>query len=645
MPVPPPPFSNNNPRPQGSNPGDGGSGVVPQTSQGYSHPQAKEALQNGQTQFISGPSNGGSVPPQQQVVQANQQASTSKAPLRLGDILTANGLINEDQLKRALSQSKSSKLPLGMTLVRLGYVDESDIGRALAQLHHLQYISLKGIQVDPELLSLLPEDFMKRHLVLPLRLNKELRRLEVAVARPDHVAPLDEIALITGYRAVPRVSTHSELLAFFDTHFKQHFSGDEALRKLEANFKGGEDVYLTQENDSTTEADIEDAPVVQLVNALLLEAIELNASDIHVEPQRAQLLIRYRVDGILREVKNIPRKMAGAVISRIKVSSGMDIAERRRPQDGRMRIKVGSQEVDMRVSTIPIQFGEKIVIRVLRSTVMSGGLANVGLNEDEFRIMSRLIKSPNGIILVTGPTGSGKTTTLYGCLREINSPEVNICTVEDPVEYPLLGVNQVAINPKAGITFASTLRAFLRQDPDVILVGEVRDHETLESAIHAALTGHLVFSTLHTNSAAKSISRLSEMGAQGYLISSTVIGIVAQRLIRKLCPHCKVPYTPTMDDLEQLHLSAEESHHHTLYNAAGCSQCENTGYSGRMPIYEILRVTREIQELIDTKASSFTIQDMAIQQGMNTLAMSARSKILQGHTTLPEAIRVLGLDW
>ncbi|MFN8615405.1 MAG: ATPase, T2SS/T4P/T4SS family [Vampirovibrionales bacterium] len=670
MPVPPPPSHSHQPQP----PGMGGPGhdahpslsATPgeATAMPTNPPaqQAQQALQGGQAQFISGSPAAQTAVAAQQVETSNWQsanpanppnptqtpgntpASLSKGPRRLGDILMAKGLVNEDQLKRALSQAKASKKPLGSILVRMGILDEETLGRSLAELHHLQYISLKATPPDPNLLSLLPEGFMKHHLVVPLRLNKDLKRLEVAVARPDNIACLDEIALLTGYRAVPRVSTHGELIAFMDHHFRQHFSGDEALRKLEENFQGGEDVYLTGENDAS-EADIEDAPVVQLVNALLMEAIELGASDIHVEPQRAQLLIRYRIDGILREVKNIPRKMAGAVISRIKVSSGMDIAERRRPQDGRMRIKVGSQEVDMRVSTIPLQFGEKVVIRVLRSTVMSGGLSNIGLDEEELRILSRLVKSPNGIVLVTGPTGSGKTTTLYACLREINSPEINICTVEDPVEYPLAGINQVAINPKAGVTFASTLRAFLRQDPDVILVGEIRDHETLESGIHAALTGHLVFSTLHTNSAAKTINRLSEMGAPEYLISSTVIGIVAQRLIRKLCPHCKQAYSPSPQEAEQLRLSAEEAKQYTLYKAAGCNQCDNSGFSGRMPVYEILRITREIQELIDAKASTFTLQDQAIQQGMQTLAMSARKKVLQGDTTLSEAIRVLGLDW
>lgn len=586
--------------------------------------------------------------PELKVEVANTQASFSAPPAggkvnpkkRLGDVLTEMGAINEDQLKKALSQSKASKRPLGMVLVRMGFVSDETLGRALAELHHLEYVALHTIDVAPDVLKLLPEEFIKRHLIVPIRANRDFKRLEVAMARPDKTTVLDEIALLTGYRPVPKVSTHRELIQFFDKYFKQEFSGDEALKRLEEDYADQVDADVDGDGD----LDVEDAPVVQLVNAILVDAIECGASDIHLEPQRAQFLIRYRVDGILREAKSIPMKMSGPVLSRIKVSSGMDIAERRRPQDGRMRIKVGSQEVDMRVSTIPIQFGEKICIRILRSNVMTGGLNSLGLTEQELKTMNKLIKSPNGIVLVTGPTGSGKTTTLYSCLRELNSPEVNISTAEDPIEYPLAGINQVAINTKAGITFSSTLRALLRQDPDIILVGEIRDEETLEAAIHASLTGHLVFSTLHTNSAAKTITRLLEMGAPEYLVSSAVVGIIAQRLVRRVCPDCAQPVEATAEERELMGM-LHSTEPLTLHKGQGCPTCEGSGYSGRLALYEIMRLSREVQELVDQKGSTNAIQDMAVKQGMKTLGMDAREKIRQGLTTVDEAIRVLGMDW
>ncbi len=577
-----------------------------------------------------------------------QKKASSKGVLRLGELLIQEGRLTEDQLKKALSQSKASKRPLGTTLVRMGILTEEELGKCLATLHHLDYLSLANISIPDEVLTVLPEDFIKQHLVLPICVHKELKRIEVTMARPDKMAVLDEIALITGYRAVPKVSTHTEILEFIDTRFRQAISGDEALKKLQENHAnsgntGISELYAPNVEDLDADVDVDDAPVVMLVNSLLMNAIEQGASDIHVEPQNAQLLIRYRIDGILKEIRSIPKNNAAAIVSRIKVSSGMDIAERRKPQDGRMRVKIGSQEVDMRVSSIPVQFGEKICIRILRGNVMTGGTAQLGLTEYELDTLTRMVKAPNGIVLVTGPTGSGKTTTLYACLREINSPEINISTVEDPIEYPLAGINQTPMNPKAGVTFASTLRALLRQDPDVILVGEIRDEETLEAGIHAALTGHLVFSTLHTNSAAKTVNRLLEMGAPNYMVSSAVVGILAQRLVRTICNGCKTEIAPTAEDRVALEYSPDEPL--TLYQGAGCQKCNNTGYSGRTAVYEIMKISREIQELVEKNAPTFEIQDMAVKQGMSTLAMSAKRKILEGKTTVEEVNRILGVDW
>ncbi len=465
------------------------------------------------------------------------------------------------------------------------------------------------------------------------------------MARPDQLRALDEVALLTGLRPVARVTTNKEMMVCLDKYFRQHVSGDEAMKQIEEDLAKDDSLYEDNGLTSALEAEMaaEDAPVVQLVNSILVEAIDGGASDVHLEPQKERLLVRFRVDGILKEVKSIPKTMSSAVTSRVKVSSGMDIAERRRPQDGRMKIKMGTTEIDMRVNTLPIQFGEKICIRILKPTATTGGLSSLGLSDKEKREIFKMIKEPNGIILVTGPTGSGKTTTLYSCLREINTAEINITTIEDPIEYPLTGVNQTAINSKAGLTFSTALRAILRQDPDVVLVGEIRDEETLEAGIHAALTGHLVFSTLHTNSSAKTVTRLLEMGAPSYMVSSAVIGILAQRLVRRICSHCKEAYKPTAEELEILSIESPADDL-VLYKGKGCEKCGNDGYSGRVGLYEIMRLNREIQELIDSSASTFAIQDAAVKNGMNTLAMDGKQKILEGLTTVEEVTRLLGLD-
>lgn len=599
------------------------------------------AIQASVTNPVSLPS-----PPSSGLVQAKAPDSTliRKGPKRIGDVLIEEGYITPKQLEQGLSEGKATKAPLGLILIKLGYIDEVHLGKALAKLHGLQYIDTSTIQLQPELMILLPQDFIRRHMVLPISLDISHKRLEVIMVRPDNLQVLDEIALLTGYRPIPRVSTHKEMIGLLDKFYGTHTSSDEVLARLEKDLSMSGGMFAenaTSELEAEMAAD--DAPVVQLVNSILIEATESDASDVHIEPQKERLLVRFRIHGILREVKSIPKKMSGAVISRIKVASGMDIAERRRPQDGRMKIKVGSQDIDMRVNSLAVQFGEKIVIRLLRPNATTGGLEKLGLPQEEIKRVNKMIKSPHGIILVTGPTGSGKTTTLYSCLREINSPERNITTIEDPVEYPLSGINQTQVSSKAGLTFALCLRAILRQDPDVVMVGEIRDEETLESAIHAALTGHLVFSTLHTNSTAKTVIRLLEMGAPPYLVSSAVIGILAQRLVRLNCSQCKVSYEATPEELQILGVKNPDKPV-ILKKGTGCERCDNSGYSGRVGLYEIMSMNREIGELIDAKASSFLIQDAAVQAGMSTLAMDGKRKIFAGLTTVDEVTRVLGLD-
>lgn len=568
------------------------------------------------------------------------------ATKRIGDILIEEKLITPQQLEQSLAEARATGLPVGAVLMKMGFVDEETLGKTLAKLHGFQYLNLSSRELNAEVMRILPESFIRRHLVVPLSVDLERKRVEVVMARPDNLRVLDEISLITGLRPIPRVSTHREIVQLLDRYYTNRTSSEEALQKLEQDLTKDDNIYaVSLNNELEAEMAADDAPVVQLVNSLLVEAIEGGASDVHIEPQQERLLIRFRIDGILREAKSIPKKMAGPLVSRIKVASGMDIAERRRPQDGRMRLKVGSQEIDMRVNTLAVQFGEKVVIRILKPTATTGGLEKLGLTPEEAKRINKMIKSPHGIILVTGPTGAGKTTTLYACLREINSPERNITTIEDPIEYPLAGINQTQISHKAGLNFALCLRAILRQDPDVIMVGEIRDHETLEAAIHAALTGHLVFSTLHTNSSAKTISRLLEMGAPPYLVSSAVIGILAQRLVRRICPKCKTSYKANAEELQILSMEAEAKVKEiTLYRGNGCARCEGTGYEGRVGLYEIMNLNREIQELIDQRGSVFAIQDAAVKSGMLTLGMDGKRKILAGLTTVEEVTRVLGLD-
>ena len=565
-------------------------------------------------------------------------------PKRIGDILLEDSLITKQQLEQALSEGKATGAPVGAVLNKLGYVDEADLGRALAKLHGLKYIDTNGIELKEEVVRLIPTDFIKRHMVVPLAIDPVHKRLEVIMARPDNLQVLDEIALLTGYRPIPRVSTHKEIINLLDKFYRTRSSADDAMAKLEEDLSRQENVY-EQGISADLEAEMaaDDAPVVQLVNSILIEALEGDASDVHLEPQKERLLVRFRIHGILQEVRSIPKRMAAAVVSRIKVSSGMDIAERRRPQDGRMRLKVGSQEIDMRINSLAVQFGEKIVIRLLRPNATTGGIDKLGLPTDDVKRINKMIRAPHGIILVTGPTGSGKTTTLYSCLREINSPERNITTIEDPVEYPLSGVNQTQVSHKSGLTFALCLRAILRQDPDVVMVGEIRDHETLEAAIHASLTGHLVFSTLHTNSTAKTITRLLEMGAPSYLVSSAVIGILAQRLVRRVCSQCKTAAAATAEELAILGIEPAIEPV-ILHRGVGCPRCHGTGYDGRIGLYEIMSMNREVQELVDQGASTFHIQDAAIRNGMTTLGMDGKRKVLAGLTTVAEVTRVLGYD-
>jgi type IV pilus assembly protein PilB len=564
--------------------------------------------------------------------------------IRIGEFLVQKGLIKDNQLSQALLEAKATQQPVGSVLIRLGAVSPKQLGQALAELHQIQYIDAEHIELEPGIMVLLPEQFIRQHVVVPIAVDPQTKRLAVVMARPDSLTLLDLIAAMTGYRVVPKLSTHTELTELIDAFYSKHQLSrqDDMVAQLEQNLQSSDSLFGVGSGESIDdEIQDSDAPTVQLVNSILLEAIQQGASDIHIEPQKERLYIRFRVDGLMKEVRQLPKNFSGPVVSRIKVASGMDIAEKRRPQDGRMRIASGSQQIDMRVNSLAVQFGEKIVIRLLKPNATTGGLDKLGMNEDDVKKLQTLTHQPNGVVLVTGPTGSGKTTTLYACLRALNSVERNINTIEDPIEYPVAGLNQTQVSQKSGLTFALCLRAILRQDPDVILVGEIRDEETLEAAIHAALTGHLVFSTIHTNSAAKTITRLFEMGAKPYLVSSAVIGIVAQRLVRRLCQHCKEPDTLTPEAMTLLQVKPQDNVTQVC-RPVGCDHCNMTGYSGRVGLYEIMPLSRELQTMIESQAPINIIEDVAVKEGMQTLAMSGRNKILQGVTTLDEIARVIG---
>ncbi|BBB32735.1 type IV pilus assembly protein PilB [Thermotomaculum hydrothermale] len=543
----------------------------------------------------------------------------AKERKKIGQILIEAGLITQKQLEEALTYSKKHNLRLGEALIQLNFVSEEDILKAISQQLNIPYLEVGNMLFDPEVVGILPENFCKRNKVIPLFLVDDT--LTVAVADPLNIYLIDDIASMTGKKVNVVVSSEREI--------------EQALEHLYAKT---ELEVLNQEVEGA-ESDLLDKPVIKLVNNILMQASQKEASDIHIEPGKARLRVRYRIDGVLREQDfNIPSSLASAVISRIKILSNMDIAEKRTPQDGRIQLKLGTKDYDIRVSTLPTIYGEKIVMRLLDKSSASVDLHSLGLNKQHLEIIKKLLKQPNGIILVTGPTGSGKTTTLYSCLKELNSEDKNIITVEDPVEYQFDNINQVQVNPQAGITFANGLRAILRQDPDIIMVGEIRDRETAEIAVQAALTGHLVLSTIHTNDASSTISRLVEMEIEPFLLASSIRAIIGQRLVRKICPNCQTKYNARDD--EKIVLGYPLDKPLVLKKGKGCSFCSNTGYKGRTGIYEILVINSEIRKMIVEKKTPDEIIQKAKLSGYKTMQQDGFQKVLDGITTLEEVLRV-----
>ncbi|MGQ9824366.1 MAG: GspE/PulE family protein [Desulfotomaculales bacterium] len=552
---------------------------------------------------------------------------------RIGDLLVEAGLINSAQLQQALLTQRQTGERLGRVLVNLGFVTEQDILNTLEMQLGIPQINLAE-KLNIPLIRSLPEALLRRHKVVPVK--KEGNRLMVAMSDPLNVVAIDDLRLATGLEIDPVLAREQEIDEALQKAFT--FSG---LEKVLAEMPDGTEAAETQVLDLTPEAaGGAEVPLVRLVNSLIAQAVNEKASDIHIEPQERKVLVRFRQDGLLREVMTLSPQTRLPLVSRVKIMAGMDIAEKRLPQDGRIQIKLGGRNIDLRVSSMPTIFGEKIVLRVLDKSVSILPIEELGFEEYNFTRFLNLLRHAYGMVLITGPTGSGKTTTLYAVLNKLRSPELNIVTIEDPVEYVLEGINQTQVNVKAGLTFASGLRSILRQDPDVIMVGEVRDRETAEIAVRAASTGHLVLSTLHTNDAAGALTRLIDMGVEPFLVASSVLGVVAQRLVRVLCPYCRQKYVPSPDAAERMFMSAAPTSDVTLYAPGRCARCDQTGYRGRISIQEVLISSGNIRSLINQKRSADEIKQQAIKEGMVTLQQDGINKARRGITSLQEIMRV-----
>ena len=552
--------------------------------------------------------------------------------IRIGDVLVETGIITEEQLQTALQRQKGSGRKIGETLVDEGFVTEEQIAHALSEQLHMDMIDLQNVNISQDILGLVSPSVLKKNKVLPFEYAKDNANvLRVAMADPMDMFAMDDITIITNLQVEPVISTPRSIMLALDNYYGQGDS--EALEKYtkekENQIDGQDDIYSE---------DINNSPIVQLVRSMIEQAVLQRASDIHIEPMERQLRVRYRIDGTLYEKATYSTKLLPAMSARIKIIGGMDITEKRKPQDGRITQVVNRMEYDIRVSIIPTVFGEKIVMRIASKNALTRDKAQLGLNEKDLKLFDHILKNPHGIILVTGPTGSGKSTTLYTALNELNTSQVNIITVEDPVEANLDGVNQIQVNPKANLTFASALRSILRQDPDIIMVGEIRDQETAQIAVQASITGHLVVSTLHTNSAASTITRLIDMGIDSYLIADSMVGVIAQRLVRRLCPACRKKRLATEE--EKMILKRSEAEKLEIYEPVGCGRCDNTGYKGRIGVYEIMEVTPKLKTIISKGGDAEDIKNQALKEGMYTLRMSATELVLDGTTSYSEMMKV-----
>ena len=567
---------------------------------------------------------------------------------KLGELFIEKGYITDVQLLQALAESKRQKMPVGSMLFKLGFITLDQLKEVLHSQTGYEMVTAEQLAKQSSFINILPEDFIKNNKVVPV--SSDGKTLVLGVVAPVKPDVLKEIIYLNGQNPKQLLMTHFEFTNCMETFFSEHKKETQKIIKDIEEETAALQVEESLWQQVDNELQDSSGSIAKFVNQIITTAIDTHVSDIHIEPRLSGYIVRYRKDGMLSKVLDIPSKVENSVISRFKVLSRMNIAEHRRPQDGTFSIKYKNQSYDFRINTLPVEGREKVCIRVLAPAVsLNAADKNINLvggTEEDIAKIKNMISCPNGIILTSGPTGSGKTTTLYSVLKSLNNEDVNITTIEDPIEIKLEGINQSQINAKAGITFASCMRAILRQDPDIILVGEIRDYETLEIAISAALTGHLVLSTVHTNSAAATVTRMVEMGAKDYLVASTLSGVIAQRLVRKLCDDCKEEYYPTREEVERISVDEEEIQRlmkTPIYRPKGCNKCGFSGYKGRLGIYEIMAITKGIRKLVASGAHDIEIEELAVQNGMRTLNQSCIGHIVNGQTTIDEFVRVLGI--
>ncbi len=572
---------------------------------------------------------------------------------KIGELLINSGLIDSHQLNEALRIQKNTNKKLGTILVELGYVSENKLVEFLSKQYKTQSVKLDEIEVDQTLLQVIPAKLAKQYIVFPVR--REGKNLYLAMSNPADVFVVEDLKFTTAHNIIPLISSEKKILEFIDKYYKQDDNLEIDLEEdneinLDDIVDENIEVIKKDENEKADEvvsdlaASVDSGPIVKIVNNLITKAVEEGSSDIHIEPYDQSLRIRYRIDGVLRPIDNPPKwTFRKSIVSRIKVMAHMKLQEARLPQDGRIKVKVHGKPIDIRVATIPTMYGEKVAMRILDREKVEFEFDKLGFDPDLEKKLIKSLRNPVGIILITGPTGSGKTTTLYTCLSKINSPEINITTAEDPVEFSLDGVNQLQVQESVGLTFASALRAYLRQDPNVIMVGEIRDKETAEIAIRASLTGHLVLSSVHTNSTAGTITRLINMGVEPFLISSTVNCIVSQRLLRRICDNCKVPHKISEEELKHLGFTPEEIGGAQLYKGMGCEKCGGTGYKGMVGIFEVMDITPEIRKAIMKKMTTDDLEKVAVQNGLITMREVALRKMKQGITDVLEVVKETAL--
>ncbi len=561
----------------------------------------------------------------------------SQTRKRIGDVLIDANIITQEQLMTALEEQRKTGRRLGEVLVELKYTDETEIAEAMSQQMKIPLAKIREAKLAPEIIELLPENIVRKNNVIPFELDENNPNiLRIAMADPLDIIAVDDISIITNMQIDIMVATPSDI-----TYAIEKYYGNEQSAKLAESFaqeRMDKNQKLKKEEDGNDEVD--NSPIVLLVNKIIEQAVNERASDIHIEALEDQVRVRYRIDGAMQEVMRYPKDLQSAIVARIKIVSGMNISEKRAPQDGRMTLIFNRVEYDLRVSSLPTTFGEKVVMRIASKSGLNKEKSELGFQEEELKRFDGILKNPHGIILVTGPTGSGKSTTLYTVLNELNGGDVNIITVEDPVEADVDGINQVQVNEKAGLTFASALRSILRQDPDIIMIGEIRDEETASIAVKAAITGHLVVSTLHTNSAASTVTRLEDMGIEPYMVADSVVGIIAQRLVRRICPKCHVQKQMTDTDKFRLRLRGDSNPMIYEPSESWCAYCNNSGYRGRIGVYEIMPITPALREVISRGGGAEEIQKVALKEGLTTLRLGAAKLVLKGVTSISEVERI-----